>query len=70
MAARTPITTLRLPADVRDDLNQYVADTGLTLNAAAAKLLRDALDAEDRAFLERHGATIRTIVDAQLAERA
>ncbi len=66
MTAKTPIATLRLPADVRDDLNQYVADSGLTLNAAATKLLRASLDAEDRAFLERHGDTIRAEVERML----
>ncbi len=69
MTSRTPITTLRLPDDVREDLEQYVADTGLTLNAAGAKLLRLGLNAEDRAFIERHGGAIRAEVDKMLTAR-
>lgn len=70
MPSSTPLTPLRLPAGVLADLRQYAADNNLSVNAAAVRLLAVGLDAEDRAFLDRHGDTIRAEVDRLLTARA
>lgn len=67
--AEHKMTAFRLPDDLRSDINQYAADNGLSANAATIHLLRLGLDAEGRAFLERHGPVIRAEVEKMLAAR-
>jgi len=69
MSSNVRLTPFRLAPALLEEVRAFAADNEISANAAVARLLRAGLDAEDRAFIERHGARIRAEVDKTLAAR-